>query len=111
MVVSPYDCTYIARAAINCVRSTNTRTRKNAKKADKYTIEREDYINIKCYTWAINYGYMEEMLYLLDTVMLEVKFTARNIILHKATNSIIVCMIDVLKVISFSELVVNKNGQ
>jgi len=98
-------CTCIARAAINCVRSKPTRTGGNAKKADEHTTGRDKYINRKYLTWTIDYGYIGGMLYILDTVMSEVKFTARNILIYQAGTSILVCMLDILKVIFFSKLV------
>mmetsp|Transcript_24830 Transcript_24830/g.27816 ORF Transcript_24830/g.27816 Transcript_24830/m.27816 type:complete len:293 (-) Transcript_24830:158-1036(-) len=98
-------CTCIARAAINCVRNTPTRTGGNAKKADEHTTGRDKYINRKYLTWAIDYGYIGGMLYILDTVMSEVKFTAQNILIYQAGTSIVVCMLDILKVIFFSKLV------
>jgi len=101
-------CTCIVRAAINCVRSTSTsRTGKYTTKADEYTTETGKYINMKYLTWAIDYGYIGGMLYLLNTVMSEEKITVRNILLHQAANSILVCMLDVLKVISFSKHLAN----
>jgi len=98
-------CTCIARAAINYVRSTPTRTEENAEKADEHTTGRDKYINQKYLTWAIDYGYIGGMLYILDTVMSEVKFTARNILLYQAATSILVCMLDILQVIFFPKFV------
>jgi len=98
-------CTCIARAAINYVRSTPTRTDENAEKADEHTTGRDKYINQKYLTWAVDYGYIGGMLYILDIVMAEVKFTATNILLYQAATSILVCMLDILKVILFSKFV------
>jgi len=98
-------CKCIARAAINCVRSTPTRTGENAKKADEHTTGRDKYFNRKYLTFAIDYGYIGGMLYILDTVMSKVKFNARNILIYQAGTSILVCMLDILKVIFFSKLV------
>ena len=97
-------CTCIARAAINYVRSTPTRTEENAKKADEHTTGRDKFINRKYLTWAIEYGYIGGMLYILDTAMSEVKFTARNILLYQAATTILVCMLDILQVIFFPNL-------
>jgi len=96
-------CTCIARAALNSLSSVSTRTRQNTKKFDEYITGKYENINIKYLTLIIDYGYMGGMLYLLDTTMSEDKFTTRNILLHQAANSILVCMLDVIKVIFFSE--------
>ena len=41
------------------------------------------------------------MLYFLNTFLSGDNFTARNILLHQAANSILVCMVDLLKGITF----------
>ena len=55
---------------------------------------------MKILTWVIEYIYMGGMLYFLDTFLSKENFTARNILLHQAANSNLVCMFDLLKAIS-----------
>jgi len=99
-------CICTAFATINCVRSASSTTKRDTKKADKHTTtERDKYINMKYLTWAIDYAYMGGMLYFLNTFMSGENFTARNVLLHQAANSILVCMVDLLKAVSFSKLV------
>ena len=101
-------CTCTALAAINCVKSKSTATTKNTKATDdehNNITERNKYINMKFLTWVIDYVYMGGMLYFLNTFLSGDNFTARNILLHQAANSILVCMFDLLKAISFYELV------
>mmetsp|Transcript_2570 Transcript_2570/g.2849 ORF Transcript_2570/g.2849 Transcript_2570/m.2849 type:complete len:395 (-) Transcript_2570:145-1329(-) len=100
-------CTCTALAAISCVKSKSTATTKNTKTTDdEHNItERNKYINMKFLTWAIDYIYMGGMLYFLNTFLSGDNFTARNILLHQAANSILVCMVDLLKAISFYKLI------
>merc|ERR1712161_177391 len=80
---------------------------KNTKTTDdEHNItERNKYINMKFFTWIIDYVYMGGMLYFLNTFLSGDSFTAWNILLHQAANSILVCMFDLLKAISFYKLV------
>jgi len=101
-------CTCTALATINVMRGASTTTRKANTKTtdDEHNItERNKYINMKFLTWAIDYAYMGGMLYFLNTFLSGDNFTARNILLHQAANSILVCMVDLLKGITFYKLV------
>merc|ERR1712238_311581 len=51
------------------------------------------------------YVYMGGMLYFLNTFLSGDNFTARNILLRQAANSILVCIVDLLKAISFYKLI------
>jgi len=68
-------------------------------------MERNKYSNMKYLTWAIDYAYMGGMLYFLNTFLSGDNFTARNILLHQAANSILICVVDLLKAISFYKLI------
>ena len=100
-------CTCTALAAISWVKSKLTTTTKNSKITDdEHNItERNKYINMKFLTWVIDYVYMGGMLYFLNTFLSGDNFTASNILLHQAANSILVCMFDLLKAVSFYKLV------
>merc|ERR1712238_13768 len=95
-------------AAISSMRSKSTTgTTKNTKTTDdEHNItERNKYINMKFLTWVIDYIYMGGMLYFLNTFLSGDNFTARNTLLHQAANSILVCIFDLLKAVSFYKLV------